>query len=133
QAQVWARLVHDSLDGLCQRSGKFVAASRLRAAARIEAAPGRRPFPKDWGSDSQARPRGRLILLRRTDAPGGVEWLGPRFEADPPWPHRLARAEVDLDANRIRRFALRRREPRHRPQPRGVSYTPPRRRFQERT
>jgi hypothetical protein len=131
QAKVWARFVHDSLEGLCQQSGKFVAASRLRAAARIEAAPPRRPFPKDWRLDLQARPQGRLIFLRRTDAQGGVELLGHRFEVDPLWPHRLVRAEVDLDANRIRFFALRRREPNHQPQLREVSYTLPRRRFQE--
>jgi hypothetical protein len=57
--------------------------------------------------------------------------LGHRFEVDPLWPHRLVRAEVDLDANRIRFFALRRREPNHQPQLREVSYTLPRRRFQE--
>jgi hypothetical protein len=107
QAQVWARFVHDSLDDLCQQSGKFVAASRLRAAARIEAAPGRRPFPKDWRLDLQARPKGRLVFLRRIDAQGGVELLGHRFEVDPLWPHRLVRAEVDLETNRIRFFALR--------------------------
>src|SRR5512143_1342816 len=131
QAKVWVRFVHDSLEGLCQQSGKFVAASRLRAAARIEAAPPRRPFPKDWRLDLQARPKGRLIFLRRTDAQGGVELLGHRFEVDPLWPHRLVRAEVDLDASRIRFFALRRREPHHQPQLREVSYTLPRRRFQE--
>jgi putative transposase len=131
QAKVWARFVHDSLDGLGQRSGKFVAAGRLRAAARIEAAPPRRPFPKGWRLDLQARPKGRLIFLRRTDAQGGVELLGHRFEVDPLWPHRLVRAEVDLDANRIRFFALRRREPKHQPQLREVSYTLLRRRFQE--
>jgi transposase len=131
QAKVWARFVHGSLEGLCQQSGKFVAASRLRAAARIEAAPPRRPFPKDWRLDLQARPKGRLIFLRRTDAQGGVELLGHRFEVDPLWPHRLVRAEVDLDASRIRFFALRRREPHHQPRLREVPYTLPRRRFQE--
>ena len=37
--------------------------------------------------------------------------LGRRFEVDATWPHRLVRAEVDLDAGRIRFYALRRREP----------------------
>jgi hypothetical protein len=98
QAKVWARFVPDSLDGLRQQSGKFVAASRLRAAARIEAAPARRPFSKHWRLDLQARPKGRLIFLRRTDAQGSVELLGHRFTVDPLWPNRLVRAEVDLDA-----------------------------------
>jgi hypothetical protein len=131
QAKVWARFEYDSLNSVQAQSGKFVAASRQRAAARIEAAPARRPFPKRWKLDLQAQPRGRIIFLRRTTAQGIVELLGHRFEVDVSWPHRLVRAEVDLDAGRIRFFALRRREPNHQPLLREVAYTLPRRRFQE--
>jgi hypothetical protein len=131
QAKVWARFEYDSLNSVQAQSGKFVAASRQRAAARIEAAPARRPFPKRWKLDLQAQPRGRIIFLRRTSAQGTVELLGHRFEVDVSWPHRLVRAEVDLDAGRIRFFALRRREPNHQPLLREVAYTLPRRRFQE--
>ena len=131
QAKVWARFEYDSLDSGQAQSGKFVAASRQRAAARIEAAPARRPFPKRRKLDLQAQPRGRIIFLRRTNAQGIVELLGHRFEVDVSWPHRLVRAEVDLDAGRIRFFALRRREPNHQPLLREVAYTLPRRRSQE--
>jgi hypothetical protein len=131
QAKVWARFVRDSLEGLCERSSKFVAASRLRAAARIEAAPARRPFPEGWELDLQARPKGRLIFLRRTDGRGDVEVLGHHFAVEPLWPNRLIRAEVDLDADRIRCFALRRREPGQQPQLREAAYKLPRRRFRE--
>ena len=131
QAKVWARFDHESLEGLQARSGRYVAAARLRAAARIEAAPPRRPFPEGWALDLQAHPRGRMVYLRRTGAAGGVEVLGRRFEVDASWPHRLVRAEVDLDAGRIRFYALRRRDPTRQPLLREVAYRLPRRRFQE--
>ncbi len=131
QAKVWARFVHESLEGLAAQSGRYVAASRLRAAARIEAAPGRRAFPKDWAPDLQATPRGRIIYPRRTGAAGGVEMLGRHFEVDGSWPNRLVRAEVDLDAGQIRFYALRRRDPGHQPLLREVAYKLPRRGFQE--
>jgi transposase len=131
QAKVWARFTHESLEGLQDQSARYVTASRLRAAARIEAAPPRRPFPKDWVPDLQAAPRGRIIYLRRTGAAGGVELLGRHFEVDATWPHRLVRAEVDLDADRIRFYALRRRDPGHQPLLREVPYKLPRRRFRE--
>jgi transposase len=131
QAKVWARFTHESLEGLRAQSARYVAASRLRAAARIEAAPTRRPFPQDWAPDLQATPRGRIIYLRRTGATGGVELLGRSFEVDATWPHRLVRAEVDLDAGQIRFYALRRRDPAHQPLLREVAYKLPRRRFRE--
>jgi transposase len=131
QAKVWARFTHESLEGLVAQSGRYIAASRLRVAARIEAAPTRRPFPQDWVPDLQAVPRGRIIYLRRTGAAGGVELLGRHFEVDASWPNRLVRAEVDLDAGQIRFHALRRRDPAHQPLLREVAYTLPRRRFQE--
>jgi hypothetical protein len=108
-----------------------VAASRVRAAARVEAAPPRRPFPEGWALDLQARPCGRIIYLRRTGATGSADLLGRHFEVDPSWPHRMVRAEVDLDAGRIRFHALRRRDPSHQPLLREVAYTLPRRRFRE--
>ncbi len=131
QAKVWTRFTHESLEGLQIQSGKFIAASRLRAAARIEAAPRRRPFPPGWRLNLQAPPRGRIIFLRRSGEQGDVEVLGHRFEVDATWPHRLVRAEVNLDAGHIRFFALRRREPTHQPLLREITYKLPRRKFQE--
>jgi hypothetical protein len=57
--------------------------------------------------------------------------LGRRFEVDATWPNRLVRAEVDLDADSIRFYALRRREPDRQPLLREVAYRLPRRRFSE--
>jgi hypothetical protein len=131
QAKVWARFTHESLDGLAACSGRYVAATRVRAAARIEAAPPRRPFPEGWHLDLQARPRGRIVYLRRTSEQGGVELLGRRFEVNASWAHRLVRAEVDLDAGRVRFHALRRREPDRQPLLHEVAYRLPHRRFKE--
>jgi hypothetical protein len=131
QAKVWARFTHESLDGLRGRSDRYVAAARVRSAARIEAAPPRRPFPEGWALDLQARPRGRIVYLRRTDEHGAVELLGRRFAVDASWPHRLVRAVVDLDAGRIRFHALRRREPGRQPLLCELAYRLPRRRFKE--
>jgi hypothetical protein len=131
QAKVWARFVHESLEALRGQSARYVVASRVRAAARVEAAPPRRPFPEGWALDLQARPCGRIIYLRRTGATGSADLLGRHFEVDPSWPHRMVRAEVDLDAGRIRFHALRRRDPSYQPLLREVAYTLPRRRFRE--
>jgi transposase len=131
QAKVWARFTHGSLGGLCERSARYVAAARVRSAARIEAAPPRRSFPRGWRLDLQAHPRGRIVYVRRTSERGSVELLGRRFEVDATWPDRLVRAEVDLDAGSIRFYALRRRQPDRQPLLREVAYRLPHRRFSE--
>jgi transposase len=131
QARVWLRFQHPSLAGLCDRSGRHVTALRRHRAARIEAAPERRPFPAGWELDLQATPQGRLIYLRRTDGRGGVEVLGQRWQVSENWPHRLVRVEVDLSRERLRFYTLRRRDPKSQPLVLEVPYQLPERRFQE--
>jgi len=131
QAKVWSRFTHTSRRSLQSRSAKFITASRRRAAARIENAPARRPFPKDWKLNLQATPEGCIIFLRRTDANGQASLLGHVFPVDTTWPHRLVRAEVDLNRKRIRLYALRRRDPAYQPLLNEVHYEFPRRRFHE--
>lgn len=131
QAKVWSRFHHESLAALQQRSVRYVAASRERARARIEAAPGRRPIPACWRLDWQAPLAGRLVFLRRTNAQGAVELLGHTFAVDERWQHRLVRAEVDLDADAIRFYGLRRREPSQQALLRVVEHHVPRKRFRE--
>jgi putative transposase len=131
QAKVWARFQHAALKVLQQRSGRHVAALRQHRAARIEAAPQRQAFPVTWKLDLQAAPRGRLIYLRRTDGQGRVDVLGQRWQVPQTWPHRLVRAEVDLNGNKIRFYTLRRREPKRQPLVLEASYRLPQRRFQE--
>jgi hypothetical protein len=131
QAKVWARFHHDDLGALQGRSARHVAALRRHRAERIAAAPARRPFPRDWQLDLQAPPRGRIVYLRRTDGTGAVELLGQTWRVSEVWPHRLVRAEVDLDRQRLRFFTLRRRQPKDQPLVLEVRYRLPERRFQE--
>lgn len=130
QDKVWSRFHHVTLNALQERSNRYVAAVRQRAAPRIDAAPSRRAFPADWVLDLQARPRGLLVFLRRTSERGTADVLGHTWQVDRHWPHRLVRAEVDFDANRIRFYALRRRDPRSQPSLRTVRYDFPRHAFQ---
>ncbi len=102
-----------------------------RSSARIEASPRRRPFPKHWRLDLQRAPRGMIVFLRRTDNHGRASLLGHAFAVDRHWLHRLVRVEVNLDDNTIRFSALRRREPTDQPLLNKVSYTLPKRPFQE--
>jgi len=129
QAKVWARFEHTSRGGVQSQSAKYIAASRRKAAPRIESAPPRRPFPARWAFDPRVRPQGCLVFLRRTSDDGAVTFLGHTFPVDPAWCHRLVRAEVDLNAQAIRFYALRRREPLWHPLLRKVAYEFPHRRF----
>lgn len=131
QAKVWSRFTHVSRRALQSRSAKFITASRRRAAARIDAAPHRRPFPVDWKLNLQAMPQGCIIFLRRTDAKGQASLLGHVFPVDTKWPHRLVRAEVDFTRKRIRFYALRRRDPAYQPLLKEIHYEFPQRRFHE--
>jgi hypothetical protein len=131
QAKVWARFQHPSLEALQAQSARYVAAHRQRAAARIEAAPGRRPFPRGWRLDLQAHPQGRLVFLRRSNGQGEVQLLGRAFAVDPLWQHRLVRAEVDLKARHVRFYTLRRRAPDQQPRVNEAAYVLPRRAFSE--
>jgi hypothetical protein len=131
QAKVWSRFHHASLAALQQRSVGYVAASRDRARARIDAAPARRVIPAGWRLDWQAPLAGRVIFLRRTNGQGAVEVLGHPFTVDSRWQHRLVRAEVDLDGDAIRFYGLRRRDPSQQPLLCAIKHHVPRKRFRE--
>ena len=131
QAKVWARFHHESLKGLRAQSARYVGAHRRRSAARIEAAPERRRFPQRWHLDLQTYPQGWLVFLRRTNERGEAQLLGRTYAVDPQWQHRLVRAEVDLTAQRIRFYSLRRRAPDQQPLVKEVDYVLPRRKFAE--
>ena len=124
QAKVWIRFDHEGLEGLSRQSDRFVKAARCRAAQRIEAAPPRRPFPKNWKLDLQRPLQGTVVFLRRTNDHGAVDILLRRFVVDPLWTHRLVRVEVDLSKHEIRFYPLRRRQPDQQPLIKTVLYTP---------
>lgn len=132
QAKVWQRFHYDSLLAVQAQSARYVAAYRDRLRNRIEQAPPRRPFPDDWQLDLQARLDGRIVFLRRTNEQGHVGILGHSFAVDKNWPHRLVRAEVDLNVGSISFYALRRREPAWQPLLRVAEYQLPMRRFIDR-
>lgn len=129
QAKVWHRFERVTLFELLDHSDRYIAAARDRNVMRIERAPARSPMPSSTILDLQAHPRGMVIFIRRTDDHGVVSVLGRRFTIDDQWPHRLVRAEVDLDASVIRFFALRRRDPDNQPMLAEHPYTLPHRRF----
>ena len=124
QAKVWARFQHPSLEALCERSIRYVAAARQQAAVRREAAPERRAFPQNWKLDLHAPLRTQVVFLRRTTEQGCVQMLGHTFDVDRTWLHRLVRAEVDFDLGAIRFYALRRRDPTSQPLLRELPYRP---------
>jgi transposase len=131
QSRVWARFQHQGLSDLQRRSDRHVAALRRHRAARIEAGPRRRPFPRDWELDLQTLVRGRLVYLRRTNGRGEVEVLGHAFEVDQQWANRLVRIVVDLKAGRLRVYRLRRREPSEQPLLREIRHRVPDRGLRE--
>jgi hypothetical protein len=131
QARVWSRFQHPDLAGLQERSRRYVQALRGHRAARVEAAPARRPFPAAWKLELRKRPRGRLIYLRRSSGQSEVSLLGRTWSLGPVWPNRLVRCEVDLDQDKLRFFTLRRKEPTSQPQILEVAYRLPARGFQD--
>lgn len=124
QAKVWQRFEHQDLDGLSHQSDRFVAAARHRSAPRIDAAPPRHPFPKNWKFDLKLPLKGTIVFLRRTNGRGAVEVLKRRYTVDPLWPHRLVRIEVDHSKHQIRFYRLRRRQPDQQPLIKTVRYNP---------
>jgi putative transposase len=131
QAKVWSRFQHQNLTDLQGHSQKYVAAVRKQRAARIEAAPDRRPFPGDWKLNLKKRPTGRLVYLRRSNPRSEVVLLGKTWPLGQVWPNRLVRCEVDLDSDKIRFFTLRRKDPTNHPQILEVDYRLPNRGFQD--
>lgn len=131
QDKVWRRFTHTSRNGLQSRSAKFITAACRRAAVRIDGAPPRRSFPRVWQLNLQSPLQGCVIFLRRTDERGRVQVLGHTYQVDPNWPHRLVRAEVYLTEQRIRFYALRRRDPTNQPLLKEIHYKFPKRRFRE--
>lgn len=129
QEKVWHRFHHDCLRDVQRTSVRYVNAHRLRNTERIDSIE-RWEFPRRWSPDLAAPLAGRIIYLRRTDEHGVAQVLGHRFPVSRDWPHRLVRAEVDLDRDRIRFHALRRRAPTEQPLLAEVSHHLPRKRFQ---
>jgi len=124
QAKVWRRWEHADLAELQARSIAYVAASRKRHVSRIEAAPARTPFPVEWVSKKRFPLLTKVIFIRRSDEQGRVRLLGHLFPVDPNRPHRLVKAEVFYDQQRIDFRALRRATPQSQPLLAQIPYSP---------
>ena len=129
QQNVWQRFFHDDHDAIQACSNRYTRAARQQAAPRIDAAPPRRPFPKNWTPDYQLPLKGTVIYIRRTNQRGEVEVQRRRYLVDPLWSSRLVRADVDLTNHQIRFYRLRRRQPDDQPLVTTVKYMPPTKRF----
>ena len=131
QRKVWQRFTFESLAQVREQSGRFIAARRAQLAQRIEQAPARPPIAPDWRLDLQRAPSGQIIFLRRSDSQGRILVLGRPFVAAPDWLHRIVRALVDLDTDRITFHGLSRRNPEHHLLLGHQDYRIPKKRFHE--
>ncbi len=129
QAKVWQRYRVASAQELQLRSDRYIEADRLRRRAQAEQAPARRRLPSGFKLDLQARLRGQMIYIRRTDPRGRVHLLGQTFHVSQDWLHRLVRCEVDFDRHVIHCFALRRRVPQEQPLLTEIPYWRPHKPF----
>jgi transposase-like protein len=125
QGKVWSRFEHQSLAALQEYSGRYISASRTRNAQRIDNAPLRRKFPRRWQWHEQAKVKGLLIYIRRSDDRGRVTVLGRTHQVARHWIHRLVRCEIDIDQKEIRCFGLRRSDWKAQPLLRRLDYELP--------
>ena len=129
QSKVWQRHHFPNVETLASVSARYIAVYRAKTAARRELAPKRRSLPKGFKLNLSAALKGTMIFLRRSSENGNVDLLGRSFPVDPNWPHRLVRCEVDFTHQRIRFYALRRRDPDNHPLLREIHYPRPNKPF----
>jgi len=130
QSKVWRRHHFPDVASLEAVSASYIAAYRGKTTARREALPSRRCFPAQFEFDLDASLKGTIIFLRRSNENGSVHLLNKAFSVDEHWQHRLVRCEVDFTHQRIRFYALRRREPTDQPLLRELPYKRPNKPFQ---
>ena len=129
QSKVWQRHRCPDVAALAAVSARYIAAYRAKTATRRDTAPKRRSFPKGFKLNLGAPLKGTMIFVRRGDDNGSVHLLGRTFHVDQHWPHRLVRCEVDFTHERIRFYALRRRDPARQPLLRELAYPRPKKPF----
>jgi hypothetical protein len=129
QAKVWQRSKFENIAQVKAASARYVSAHRARSSARRERAPKRRPLPRNFRLNLNAKLKGTMIFLRRTDEHGCADLLGQTFEVCVRWTHRLVRCEVDFTQQRIRFYALRRRDPVDQPLLHEIPYQREHKRF----
>lgn len=125
QEKVWHRFHYDNVDEAVARSDGYVSALRAKRGPRFDASPARRAFPDDWEEPARLPRTGSIVLLRRTTGSGTVNVLGRPYEVGAHWCNRLVRCEVDLTADSIRFYGLRRQAPEDQPILKVVPYRLP--------
>lgn len=115
QQKVWQRFAFADLPQVQACSARYVGAVRQKHRQRQEGAPSRRAFPPEWELPRQLPRHGQIIFLRRANGQSEVEVLGHASALPVPWHHRLVRCEVDLMADKIRVYGLRRADPQSQP------------------
>jgi hypothetical protein len=131
QDSVWSRFTFRNREQLVAQSRKFIQAHHERHAVRIEDAPARRAFPKNWRANLQQPLKGTVIFVRVTSDTGAATVLGHTFKLSSLWCHRLIRADVNLTGHEIKFHALRRKDPHHHLLLGKHAYDPPTKRFRE--
>jgi len=130
QSKVWRRHHCDDIESLEAVSARYIAAYLAKTVTRREAAPTRRRFPAKFNLNLSAPLKGTMIFVRRSNENGNVHLLGKAFSVDEHWLHRLVRCEVNFTHQRIRFYALRRRDPTGQPLLRELPYPRPNKPFQ---
>jgi hypothetical protein len=130
QSKVWQRHHCPDVATLRAVSQRYIAAYRTKTARKREAAPDRRPFPPRFQLNLDAPLKGTMIYRRRSDDHGNVQLLAQSFRPAEHWVHRLVRCEVDFTHQRIRFYALRRRDPNQQPLLYELRYPRPNKPFQ---
>ena len=125
QSKVWQRHHCPTVAALRRVSATYIKAHRAKTAHRRDDRLPRRCIPKDFTWDAAAPLRGSMIFIRRSDEHGAVNLLARGYPVDRNWPHRLVRCEVDFTHQRIRFYALRRRDPDVQPLLHEVTYSHP--------
>ena len=130
QAKVWRRQWFEDLQSLREYSARYIEAYRAKTAIRRESAPKRRPVPRTFKLDLQAQLKGKMIFLRRSNETGYLYLPGGKpFRPDKNWCNRLVRCEIDFTLQRVRFFALRRRDPDRQPLLSELHYPRPKQPF----
>jgi transposase len=125
QSKVWQRHHCPTVADLRRVSATYIKAHRAKTAPRRDLGPARRQVPKNFTWNAAAPLRGSMIFIRRSDEHGVVNLLARAYPVDQNWPHRLVRCEVDFTHQRIRFYALRRRDPDDQPLLHEVIYSHP--------
>ena len=66
----------------CRGTRRATWLHRVATAPIASSRPRHGGLPESWQLNLQARPKGRIVYVRRTDAVGTVEVLGRSFEVD---------------------------------------------------